>query len=65
MSKKKNQVVVDVPDQITAEEFSSVMNSSYIRYAYKVIEDRAIPDARDGMKPSQRRILYAMDQLGL
>ena len=65
MSKKKNQVVVDVPDKVTAEEFSSVMNAAYIRYAYKVIEDRAIPDARDGMKPSQRRILYAMDQLGL
>lgn len=65
MSKKKQQTEPDLPDQIDQEEFSQIVNDSYIRYAYKVIEDRAIPDARDGLKPSQRRILYAMDQLGL
>ncbi len=65
MAKKKEQVEIDIPDQVIPQEFSVVMNDSYVRYAYKVIEDRAIPDARDGLKPSQRRILYAMDQLGL
>ena len=41
------------------------MRESYINYAMSVIRGRAIPDARDGLKPVQRRILYAMHQLGL
>lgn len=54
-----------IPDLIHQAEFREVMDSSFTLYAFKVLEDRAIPDARDGLKPSQRRILYAMDQLGL
>lgn len=65
MAKKKIEEPVALPDIMEYQELSSIVNDSYIRYAYKVIEDRAIPDARDGMKPSQRRIVYAMDQLGL
>lgn len=66
MSKKKNQLIEpEVPDIVLKEEFFHVLDGSFTRYAYKVIEDRAIPDARDGLKPSQRRILFAMDQLGL
>ncbi|GAC1383469.1 MAG: DNA topoisomerase IV subunit A [Marmoricola sp.] len=41
------------------------MRASYLEYAYSVIYARAIPDARDGMKPVQRRILYAMYDMGL
>ncbi len=41
------------------------MRSSFIDYAMSVIVDRALPDARDGLKPSQRRILVAMNDLGL
>ena len=41
------------------------LKSSYLDYAMSVIISRAIPDVRDGLKPVQRRILYAMDQLGL
>jgi len=41
------------------------MKSSYIDYAMSVIVGRALPDARDGLKPVHRRILYAMDELGL
>ncbi|MFP3897737.1 MAG: DNA gyrase subunit A [Dehalococcoidia bacterium] len=41
------------------------MKSSYLDYAMSVIVSRALPDARDGLKPVQRRILYAMDGLGL
>ncbi len=41
------------------------MRESYINYAMSVIRGRAIPDVRDGLKPVQRRILYAMHQLGL
>ena len=41
------------------------MQKSYIDYAMSVICARALPDARDGLKPVQRRVLYAMEQLGL
>ncbi|MCL0101892.1 DNA gyrase subunit A [Dehalococcoidia bacterium] len=41
------------------------MRNSYIDYAMSVIVSRALPDARDGLKPVQRRILYAMDELAL
>ena len=41
------------------------MKSSYLDYAMSVIVSRALPDARDGLKPVQRRVLYAMDGLGL
>jgi DNA gyrase subunit A len=41
------------------------MSSSYLDYAMSVIVSRALPDVRDGLKPVQRRILYAIDELGL
>ena len=41
------------------------MKDSYLRYSMSVIISRALPDVRDGLKPSQRRILYAMRQLNL
>lgn len=41
------------------------MKESYLRYSMSVIISRALPDVRDGLKPSQRRILYAMKQLNL
>jgi len=41
------------------------MRESYLTYALSVIHDRALPDARDGLKPSQRRILVAMNDLSL
>src|SRR5437588_733558 len=41
------------------------MKDSYLRYSMSVIIARALPDARDGLKPSQRRILYAMRLLNL
>src|SRR5256885_16194602 len=40
------------------------MQTSYMEYAMSVIISRALPDARDGLKPVQRRILYAMQQVG-
>jgi DNA gyrase subunit A len=49
-----------VPIQLTDE-----IKSSFINYAMSVIVDRALPDVRDGLKPVQRRILYAMNQAGL
>ena len=41
------------------------MRSSYLDYAMSVITSRALPDVRDGLKPVQRRILYAMNGIGL
>ncbi|HEY89215.1 MAG TPA: hypothetical protein G4N98_05710, partial [Thermoflexia bacterium] len=41
------------------------MRSAYLDYAMSVIVSRALPDARDGMKPVQRRILYAMYDMGI
>jgi len=45
--------------------FEDEIKTSYLNYAYSVITGRAIPDARDGVKPVQRRILYAMAELAL
>src|SRR3990167_5087616 len=46
-------------------EVSGEMKKSYLDYAMSVIVSRAIPSIEDGLKPVQRRILYAMSQLGL
>src|SRR5712691_10459615 len=52
---------VNIVDIDVAEE----MRGSYLEYAYSVIYQRALPDARDGLKPVQRRILYQMNEMGL
>ena len=51
--------------KIIESEISSVMKKSYLDYAMSVIVQRALPDVRDGLKPVHRRILYAMQQMGL
>ncbi|MEK7659317.1 MAG: DNA gyrase subunit A [Patescibacteria group bacterium] len=50
---------------IKKREITQEMKESYLDYAMSVIVSRALPDVRDGLKPVQRRILYAMDQMGL
>ena len=50
-------------DRIQEVDLKKTMESSYIDYAMSVIAQRALPDVRDGMKPVQRRILYAMSEL--
>lgn len=52
-------------EQIIRTEYSEIMQKSYIDYAMSVICARALPDIRDGLKPVQRRVLYAMNELGL
>lgn len=52
-------------DKIISVELQDEMKKSYIDYAMSVIASRALPDVRDGMKPVQRRILYAMSELNL
>ena len=46
-------------------DIASELKQSYLKYAMSVIVDRALPDVRDGLKPSQRRILVAMNDLHL
>src|SRR3984885_14507041 len=56
----------DAPgERIEDVDVSSEMRTSYLEYAYSVIYSRALPDARDGLKPVQRRILYQMNEMGL
>ncbi len=52
-------------DTIVQLDFSEEMKNSFRDYAVSVIIERALPDVRDGLKPVQRRILYAMNELGL
>jgi DNA gyrase subunit A len=58
MSYTKDEIIV-------ARNVEEEMKESYLRYSMSVIISRALPDVRDGLKPSQRRILYAMRQLNL
>jgi hypothetical protein len=52
------------PDKISQVNITDVMQTAYIDYSMSVIIGRALPDARDGLKPVQRRILYAMKREG-
>lgn len=56
---------VKIEEKIIKTEYSEVMQKSYIDYAMSVIIARALPDARDGLKPVQRRVLYDMHELGI
>ncbi len=51
--------------RIELMEIEDVLKKSYLEYSMSVIVARALPDVRDGLKPSQRRILYAMNELNL
>ncbi|CAM3262108.1 DNA topoisomerase (ATP-hydrolyzing) subunit A [Occultella aeris] len=53
------------PTNIIDIDVSAEMQGSFLEYAYSVIYARALPDARDGLKPVQRRILYQMADMGL
>lgn len=52
-------------ERIEDVDVADEMQSSFLEYAYSVIYSRALPDARDGLKPVQRRILYQMTEMGL
>ncbi|MET0991953.1 MAG: DNA topoisomerase IV subunit A [Lacisediminihabitans sp.] len=52
-------------ERIDTVDVSTEMEGSFLEYAYSVIYSRALPDARDGLKPVQRRILYQMTEMGL
>ncbi len=55
----------DFEENIVDIDVAEEMRGSFLEYAYSVIYQRALPDARDGLKPVQRRILYQMNEMGL
>ena len=55
----------DLVERIVDIDVATEMEGSFLEYAYSVIYSRALPDARDGLKPVQRRILYQMSDMGL
>ncbi|MGK2348060.1 DNA gyrase/topoisomerase IV subunit A [Actinomyces sp. W5033] len=59
------QTPAPVDGEIVEMDLSTEMKTSFLEYAYSVIYARALPDARDGLKPVQRRILFQMDRMGL
>ncbi len=54
-----------VKKTISRKSIDQIMNEGFAKYAKYIIQDRALPDIRDGLKPVQRRILYAMNNLGI
>ncbi|TCD54831.1 DNA topoisomerase IV subunit A [Alloscardovia theropitheci] len=66
--KRTNAATYDprtIKENIVDTPLNEEMSKSFLEYAYSVIYARALPDARDGMKPVQRRIIYQMGQMGL
>ncbi len=61
MNKKLDSFI----EKIVKENLSEIMGSRFGRYSKYIIQDRALPDVRDGLKPVQRRILYAMYKMGM
>ncbi len=65
MAKKEKENIIQDIGKINEKDISSEMRECYIDYAMSVIVSRALPDVRDGLKPVQRRILYAMYEMGV
>ncbi|MGD8194798.1 DNA gyrase/topoisomerase IV subunit A [Herbiconiux sp. P18] len=65
MTAAKNDPTDTGVEKILDVDVSTEMQDSFLEYAYSVIYSRALPDARDGLKPVQRRILYMMSDMGL
>jgi DNA gyrase subunit A len=61
----KQELPDDFEEHILDTDIRDEMQTSFLEYAYSVIYSRALPDARDGLKPVQRRILYTMDDMSL
>ena len=65
MPDSRSTAASPAPERIEDVDVSAEMQGSFLEYAYSVIYSRALPDARDGLKPVQRRILYQMAEMGL
>lgn len=60
-----SDIIKNNPHSVVNVNIEEEMKKSFISYAMAVIINRALPDARDGLKPVHRRILYSMSELGL
>ena len=65
MARRTTEPPEEIEDNVLDVDVSSEMQTSFLEYAYSVIYARALPDARDGLKPVQRRILFAMQEMNL
>lgn len=65
MAKKDSEPIIPERVSVISQEITDEMKTSFIDYAMSVITDRALPNVRDGLKPVHRRILYAMNEMGL
>ena len=66
MNKKVSKKVdTFIEEKILSQNLEQIVGERFARYSKYIIQDRALPDARDGLKPVQRRILYAMYRLGM
>src|SRR3990167_8911589 len=65
MPKEKEEQKLNSIGKVNKREIVDELKESYIDYAMSVIVSRALPDVRDGLKPVHRKILYAMNELGL
>jgi len=61
----KNKIEQFVEEKILQSNLEDIIGDRFGKYSKYIIQDRALPDVRDGLKPVQRRILYAMNQLGM
>ena len=57
--------MIDHKSRVISVEIDEELKKSYMNYSMSVIVSRVLPDVRDGLKPSQRRILYSMHELNL
>lgn len=64
-SSAKKKIEAFVNEKIISENLENIVGDRFGRYSKYIIQDRALPDVRDGLKPVQRRILFAMNQLGM
>ena len=62
---KQPAIDEELEEHIVDIDVTQEMETSFLEYAYSVIYSRALPDARDGLKPVQRRILFSMDEMGI
>ena len=65
MNKVSKKIDRFATETVLTENFENIMGERFGRYSKYIIQERALPDVRDGLKPVQRRIIYAMYKLGL
>lgn len=64
MARKKDDFVNNIAKEINEYSLDEIMEEGFGRYSKEIIQERALPDVRDGLKPVQRRILFAMNKAG-